>query len=282
MKNLAVSNVYEPASVFKIIPFSLGLEYGLVDEETTFDCTIPVALSRGQKILLPRDHHPFGELTFVEAVRKSANRAAAQVALMLGEERFYDGIRAYGIGEKPGYGFDGESRGILPPLGKWDAWTITRMPMGQSVGVVPLQIHCAMAVIANDGILLRPNLCAGVRDGGGEIFSPAPVPRRRVISQQTAIRMRRVLHNPQNGTLANGIEFGGKTGTGQKIIDGKYSSEHHTSSYAGFFPVSVPKICLTVVVDDARMPNGRTAWGAQVALPAFKNMAAKIAQYLDL
>jgi cell division protein FtsI/penicillin-binding protein 2 len=282
MKNLAVCNAYELASVFKIIPFSFGLEYDLVDEDTVFDCTIPTAINRGQKVPLPRDDQPVDRLTFVEAIRRSSNRVAAQIAILLGEERFYAGIRAYGIGDKPGYGFDGESKGILPPLEKWDPWTITRMPMGHGVGVAPLQIHCAMAAIANDGILLRPNLCRSVLDGGDAIFSTQPIVRRRVVSQRTAIRMRRVLHNPRNGALANGVEFGGKTGTGQKIIDGAYSTEHHMSTYSGFFPVSVPKVCLTVVVDDARMPDGRTAYGIKVALPAFKAMALRIAQYLDL
>jgi cell division protein FtsI/penicillin-binding protein 2 len=280
MKNLAVCNVYEPASVFKIVPMSFGLEYGLVDEESVFDCAKATILSGGKAVPMPRDHSPFDRLTFVEAVRKSSNRAAAQVAVLLGEQNFYDCIRAYGFGEKIDLMGDAESAGILPPPSKWDALAITRIAMGHSIGVVPLQIHCAMSVIANDGVLLRPNLFKCVRDGGMEILSTKPAVRRRVISQRTAMRMRKILHNPALGNV-RGLEFGGKTGTGQKIIDGKYSHSHHTSSYGGFFPVNVPKVVITVVVDDAHVERG-VAWGAVVALPAFKNMAEKIAQYLDL
>jgi cell division protein FtsI/penicillin-binding protein 2 len=281
MKNLAVSSIYEPASVFKIVAMSFGLEYGLVSEETVFDCTQSTITSRGKKISLPKDHTPFDKLNFVEAVRKSSNRASAQVATMIGEQNFYDCVRAYGFGEKAGYGFDDESKGILFPVSKWDALTVTRLAMGHAIGVVPLQMHCAMSVIANDGILLKPNLFRSVMDGSEKFLSAEPTVRRRVISQQTAMRMRKVLHNPERGTLENGIKFAGKTGTGQKIIDGKYSHSRHTSSYSGFFPMDTPKVVVTVIVDDAQVSTG-IAWGSRVSLPTFKNIAERIAQYLDL
>ncbi|MDR1890967.1 MAG: penicillin-binding protein 2 [Puniceicoccales bacterium] len=281
MKNLAVCNIYEPGSVFKIIAMSFGLEYGLVDENSVFDCTLESVMNRGKKISMPKDHTPFDKLTFVEAIRKSSNRAVVQMAMLIGEQNFYDCVRAYGFGEKAGYGFDAESAGILWPTSKWDAWTITRMPMGHSVGAVPMQTHCAISVIASDGILLKPNLFKYVMEGNEKILTVNPVIRRRVISPQTALRMRKIMHNPQNGKLKNGIEFGGKSGTGQKIINGKYSHSQHTSSYCGFFPVDVPKIIITVIVDDAKVEHG-IAWGSAVSLPAFKNIAEKIAQYLDL
>jgi cell division protein FtsI/penicillin-binding protein 2 len=281
MKNLAVCSIYEPASVFKIVAMSFGLEYGLVSEDTIFDCMQSTIISRGRKVSLPNDHTPFAKLNFVEAVRKSSNRASAQVAMMIGEENFYNCVRAYGFGEKAGYGFDDESRGILFPVSKWDVLTVTRLAMGHAIGVVPLQMHYAMSAIANDGILLKPSLFRSVIDGGEKILSAEPIVRRRVISQQTAVRMRKVLHNPEKGTLRNGIKFAGKTGTGQKIIDGKYSHSHHTSSYSGFFPLDTPKIVITVIVDDAKVGSG-IAWGSRVSLPAFRSIAERIAQYLDL
>ncbi|MDR1595720.1 MAG: penicillin-binding protein 2 [Puniceicoccales bacterium] len=281
MKNLAVCNIYEPASVFKIVAMSFGLEYGLVDENTVFDCAESTVVNRGKIVAIPKDHRPFDKLTFVEAVRKSSNRAAAQVAMMIGEQGFYDCVRAYGFGEKSGYGPDNESGGILFPVSRWDVLTITRMAMGHAIGVVPMQVHFAMSVIANDGVLLKPNLFKCVRSGESEILAMNPVVRRRVISRDTAARMRNVLHDPWNGKLKNGMEFCGKTGTGQKLVDGKYSHDRHTSSYSGFFPLNAPKIIITVIVDDAKVSNG-VAWGAVVSLPAFRNIAEKISQYLDL
>jgi cell division protein FtsI/penicillin-binding protein 2 len=281
MKNLAVCNIYEPGSVFKIIAMSFGLEYGLVNEDSIFDCTLTSVMNRGRKITMPKDHTPFDKLTFVEAIRKSSNRAAVQMAMLIGEQDFYNCVKSYGFGEKAGYGFDAESSGILNPVTKWDAWTITRMPMGHSVGAVPLQTHCAISVMANDGILLKPNLFKYVMEGDQKILSMNPIIRRRVISPQTASRMRKIMHNPQRDRLPNGIEFGGKSGTGQKIINGQYSHNRHTSSYGGFFPIDAPKIIITVIVDDAKVASG-IAWGSAVSLPAFKNIAEKIAQYLEL
>lgn len=281
MKNLAVCNVYEPASVFKIVAMSFGLEYNLVNEDTIFDCTIPTAINRGRNIKLPKDHTPFDKITFVEAMRKSSNRAAAFTALMIGEQQFFDCVKSYGFGEKAGYGFDGESAGILFPPSKWDAMTITRMAMGHAIGIVPLQAHCAMSVIANNGILLRPNIFHSVSDNGTDIITMQPIVKRRVISQNTAERMRNVMHNPNNGTLPSGIKFGGKSGTGQKLVNGKYSHNRHTSSYSGFFPVDTPQIVITVIVDDAHVERG-IAWGSTVSLPTFKSLAERIVQYLDL
>lgn len=93
---------------------------------------------------------------FVDGVWKSSNLEPAQTSMMIGEEQFYDWIWDFGFGEKAGYGFDAESKGILWPTIKWDTLTITRLSMGHAIGVVPLQTHCAMSVIANDGMLTKP------------------------------------------------------------------------------------------------------------------------------
>ncbi|MDR3144453.1 MAG: penicillin-binding protein 2 [Puniceicoccales bacterium] len=281
MKNLAVCEIYEPGSVFKIVVTSFGLEYGLVDENSVFDCAQSTAMNRGQKVSLPHDYKPFGQLNLIEAVRKSSNRAAAQIAMLIGEEAFYNCVRAYGFGEKAGYGFDGESIGILFPVSKWDAWTITRMPMGHAIGAVPLQTHCAMSVIANDGVLMKPNLFGCIVDGDDEILRVDPVVRRRVISKQTAVRLRKILRRPEDCMLKKNVDFGGKSGTGQKIIDGHYSQERNSSSYSGFFPVDEPKFVITVIADDARVDKG-VAWGSRISLPTFKGIALRMLKHFDM
>ncbi|MDR2720734.1 MAG: hypothetical protein LBB15_00400, partial [Puniceicoccales bacterium] len=105
--------------------------------------------------------------------------------------------------------------------------------------------------------------------------------RHRVLSKATADHLRNILNNPYYGKLKCNMAYCGKTGTTQKIINGKYSHNRHVGSFSGFFPADHPRIVITVVVDDAHVKSG-LAWGRVVAWPAFKSLAEKIYQYLDL
>jgi cell division protein FtsI/penicillin-binding protein 2 len=281
MRNRAVSDVYEPGSVFKIVVSSLALECGLVNDSTIFDCSKTTVVNRGIIVKLPRDHTVFDKLSYVDVIRKSGNRGVAFMALMLGERRMYDGARRFGYGEKTGYGFDSESPGILYPPEKWDAMTITRFPMGHCIAVTPIQTHYAMSVLASGGLLLAPQLFKSVDDGHGNILKFEHSVRRRVLSKETANHIKNILNNPYYGKLKNEITYCGKTGTTQKIINWKYSHERHVGSFSGFFPADNPKIVITVVVDDASVKSG-IAWGKVVAWPAFKSLAEKIHRYLGL
>jgi cell division protein FtsI/penicillin-binding protein 2 len=286
MKNSAVGAIYEPGVIVKIVSLSSALEYGVASEDTTFDCAEQSLMVGGEEIPLPQERSALGTLTLAEAVRSSSTRAAVRAAILLGEQRFYNCLRSYGFGEKVGYGFDGESAGLLSPIQKWDALAITRLPIGWAVCATPLQVHAAMSTIANDGVLLKPNLFKCVLDGGTTILTVESVAKRRVISHGTAIVMRRMMHDPPNGKLANGVEFCYAGGTGRKIVAGKCVPEARTFSMSGFFPVNVPKILLTLVVDEASVDKLRSfgevfADDSALILPQFKNMALKVSQYID-
>ncbi|MDR0715524.1 MAG: penicillin-binding protein 2 [Puniceicoccales bacterium] len=281
MRNRAISDTYEPGSTFKIVSSSLALEDGLVSDETMFDCTQRTVINRGVMVKLPMDPSPFDKLSYVDVIRRSSNRGVAFMALMLGEQRMYDGARIFGYGARTGYGFDSESPGILHPPNKWDAMTITRLPMGHCIAVTPIQTNYAMAVFASGGLLLAPQLFKSVNDGQEILLKFEPKIRRRVLSKATADHVKNILNNPNYGKLKYDIAYCGKTGTTQKIINGKYSHERHVSSFSGFFPASNPKIVITVVVNDAKVKSG-TAWGRVAAWPSFKNLVEKIYRYLDL
>lgn len=275
MRNRAISDVYEPGSVFKIVASSLALEAGLVNERTVFDCTQKFINYDGRNVSLPNDHHDFGRMSLVDVMRKSSNRGAAMLAMMLGDKNFYNGVKSFGFGELAGYGFDSEVKGILNHPSKWDGLTISRMPMGHAIAVTPLQMHYAMSVLASDGVLFSPQLFKKISDGTTVVASFNPRVRHDVISRQTAIRMREMLFNPNNKQLKNGINFCGKTGTAQKIINGQYSHSQHVSGFSGFFPVEKPKIVITIVVDGAHVSSG-IAWGSRVSEPAFVDLAARL------
>lgn len=303
MTNIALADIYEPGSVFKIVAASGAINDGLVTPGARFDCTLEKIDYEGRTCNLPRedvsDHfeHP---LTVAEIIAKSSNKGAAQLAMRLGDRRFYDYVRAFGFGQKTGFpNLGDESRGLLEPPEKWDGLTITRMPMGQSVGATPLQMHQAMSVIASGGLLLRPQVIKQIRDSTGEIvyrFDGAQT--RRVVSERTAATMAKLLQAvaSDQGTAPQaaiaGYEVAGKTGTAQKVepvalASGKvvmrYADHHHVASFVGFFPASHPQVSISVIVDDAdeRLMGG-TAYGNRVAAPSFKHIGEQLIGYLDI
>ena len=301
MNNIALTDIYDPGSVFKIVAASAALEERVVTATSRFDCANTSIEYRGKLRSLPGEDHHFDHdhpLSVAEIIAKSSNRGAAQLAMRVGEEKFYAYARAFGFGERTGLmGLprkkgdpedqrmgDREEPGILTPPAKWDGLTITRMPMGQSVSTTVMQMHQAMTVIAAGGALLQPQLIQQVRDTAGEVvFRYAPVVKRQVVSVQTARTMAQMLAAvaTKEGTAPEaaipGFEVAGKTGTTQKLIGGHYSKTHHVSSFVGFFPASAPQVVISVIVDDAdaHAPGG-VGYGAKVAAPSFKKIAEQL------
>lgn len=292
MRNVAVADIYEPGSTFKIVAASAALNEGVVTPETRFDCSITSVIDDlGKPRSLPGEDHQFHDpLSVTQIVSRSSNRGAAQLAILLGRQRFYRYARAYGFGERTGFPVGAEENGILasPDSRGWDGLTITRMPMGHSVAATPLQMHMAMGVIASGGELLRPQIIKEIRDPAGEVvYRYGTVAKHRVISEQTARTMRKLLHGVTiEGTgraaAIAGFEVAGKTGSTQKIIEGRYSNQHHVASFVGFFPASRPQVAISVIVDDANPLKGPYASGGTVAAPSFKRLGEKLIPYLDI
>lgn len=290
LRNYAVADVFEPGSTFKIVAISGALNDRLVTPDSAFDVGTALVDYHGRELRLPHDDHPFATLTVAGIISHSSNRGAAQLAMLMGDQRFYAYVRAFGFGQKTGFPFGGEVEGLLAPPKDWDSLTITRMPMGQSVAATPLQVHYAMAAIADGGVLQRPQLFREIRDERGNlVFSFEDTPRRRVISAATAATMARLLEGvaSPDGTAPEAaiphFEVAGKTGTSNKVIDGKYSDRHHVASFVGFFPASRPRVVISVIVDDAdaHCPSG-VAYGNKVAAPSFKHLGEELIQYLNI
>jgi cell division protein FtsI/penicillin-binding protein 2 len=286
-RNYAVTDMIEPGSTFKIVAAGAALNEGVVTPRSTFDCGIQTIDYQGRTIKLPKEDEPFGVLSVADIVAHSSNRGAAQLAMLLGEQRFYDYARLYGFGQSTAFGLGGEVHGMLEPPSRWDGLTISRMPMGHSIAATPLQIHMAMSAVANGGTLLRPQIIKEIRDSAGNIVRTfAPEKRAQVLRPSTAALLAQLLTGVvREGTAKGfdipGFEVAGKTGTTQKLVDGKYSTTHHVASFVGFFPASRPEVVLSVIVDDARVAGG-TAYGRVVAAPAFKHIAEQLIQYLDI
>lgn len=289
-RNIAAADLIEPGSTFKIVATAGALNEHLITPATKFDCTLDSIIYNGKPRRFMPDGHRYPQpLTVAEVIAKSSNVGTAQIGMLLGDRRLYDYSRAFGFGERSGYPLGREEPGILADPSKWSGIDITRIPAGYSIAATPLQIHYGMGVIASGGNLLRPQVIRQVLDAQGEeVYSFRPAERRKVIASETARSMARMLQRvvSVDGTARQaaipGFEIAGKTGTAQKLIDGRYSSRNHVGSFVGFFPASRPRVVITVIVDDGKPPSGGTAYGGIVAVPSFKVIAEQLIQYLDI
>jgi cell division protein FtsI/penicillin-binding protein 2 len=290
LRNYAVTDVYDPGSTFKIVAVSGAFNERLVTPDSAFDCSLDEVLYRGRRVRLPPDDEPNGVLSVAEILARSSNRGTDQLAMLLGAQRFYGYVRAFGFGQKTGFPFGGEVEGLMAAPKDWDGLTITRMPIGYSIGVTPMQMHYAMATIASGGVLMRPQLFREVRDERHQlVFDFGDRPSRRVISAATARTMALLLEGVASpgGTAPDAgiphFEVAGKTGTSQQVIDGRYSPHHHVGSFVGFLPASRPDVVISVIVNggDARCPGG-VAYGRIIAAPSFRRIAEQLIQYRNI
>lgn len=288
-KNIAVTDMFEPGSTFKIVAASGVLNERLVTTATTFDCGVTSIMHDGKPRALPRDAHAYGILSVAEIVGKSSNRGAAHLGIRLGAQKLYDYARAFGFGRETQFPFGGEIPGVLHPVKAWDGLTITRLPMGHAVGATAMQMHYAMSTIANGGVLMRPMIVSEIRDRDARtVAAYQPMQVRRVISKETAVTMSKLLVQAAGaegtGEAASiaGYEVAGKTGTTQKIVNGRYSDRQHVGSFVGFFPARRPQVAITIIVDNGRLPTGGVAYGGIVSAPSFKRIGEQLIPYLGI
>lgn len=287
LRNRAICDQYEPGSTFKIVSISAALNESLVNPDDVFDCDIHTVKYKNRVLKLPKEAHKMGKLSVRDITKKSSNKGSAQLGIMLGEKKLYEYASLYGFGKMTNISLSGEISGTLHEVKNWDGLTITRLPMGHAVAATPLQVHCAMSVIANQGIYMQPQVVRRVFNNKGETeMNYPPKAMRRVISSKIATIMSDMLVEVvgKDGTARRaaltGFKVAGKTGTTQKIINGAYSSRDHVASFSGFFPAQRPRLVITVVVDSPKMRG--IGYGGVVAAPAFKNVAEQAANYLGI
>jgi cell division protein FtsI/penicillin-binding protein 2 len=285
-KNRSVVDMVEPGSTFKIVTTSAAIEEKLVTPDTTIFCENGHFQYAGRVL---RDAHPMGVLTVHQVLMKSSNIGAAKLALQLGEAKLYEYVRRFGFGQKTGIALSGEISGLVNPPYRWSKLDITRIPMGQSVAVTPLQLVTAMSCIANGGKLMKPMIVSDITDQNGrQVASFTPETVRQVVSAETARKITSALKDvvTKQGTALKaavpGFRVAGKTGTAQKIDPrGGYMSGRYVTSFVGFMPADDPRFTLLVLLDDPSMKDGEV-FGGTVAAPVFEKIAEKAARYLDL
>ncbi len=287
LRNHAISDQYEPGSTFKVVTISAALNESIVGPDDEFDCGVETVNYKGRILRLPKEAHAMSILSVRDITKKSSNKGAAHLGLLLGEKKLYEYSRLFGYGEKTNIGLAGEASGTLHRVKDWDGFTITRLPMGHAVAATPLQVHCAMSVIANQGVYMQPQIVKRIYDkNGGTAINYPPKAVRRVLSPKVASLMGEMLTEVvgPDGTARraelDGFKAAGKTGTSQKIVNNRYSTNNHVASFSGFFPANRPRLVITVVVDSPNLKG--IGYGGIVAAPSFKNIAEQAANYLGI
>jgi len=289
MRNAAITDLLEPGSTFKIVTAAAALNEAKVRLDTMIFCENGI-WNFGGKPLHDHGHKGYGDLSVQDILVHSSNIGAAKMACMLGEMKFYEYIRRFGFGDLTGVELPGEIRGIIRSPRSWSKISITRIPMGQEVGVTPLQMITAMSTIANGGKMMQPRIIKSVTDDRGTTISALrPTLVRQVVSKETASEIAYALRGvvSKRGTAAEaavpGFVISGKTGTAQKAAPGGgYEKDKYIVSFTGFLPSENPAFVGLVVLDDAHTKDPNLNYGGTVAGPIFSRIAEQAARYLDL
>lgn len=277
-RNRAVTDCYEPGSVFKSFTAAAGLEErAVVPGQTLY---LPPTLELGGHTIKDAVDRDEVDWDLEQILVHSSNVGAVTVGMRVGEEKLASWINRFGFGAPTGLDFPGEGEGIVVPPELWSGSSIGNVPIGQGISVTATQLILAYSTIANGGVMVAPRLTSQI----GDTETP-PTEGKRIISQQTADQLHEYLTavvEDGGAPLAQieGYHVAGKTGTAQKPLpDGSgYSEENYIGSFVGFMPAADPQLVILVTVDEPHPFGG----GATVAAPAFQKIASFSLQRLNI
>ena len=273
LRNRAVQDLYEPGSTFKIVTASAALQEGVIKPDDLVDTQGGVIKFPGRKPITDMGHN-YGTLTFANVIVKSSNVGAIKVGLMVGPERMGLYIRRFGFGKPSSPDFPSESPGIVWNPSKLNDSALASVSMGYQVGVTPLQMAAAASVIANGGTLYEPHVVRATVKGGVRTPVPAKAVRRAILPE-TAATLTTIMESVVTEGTAKGARLvnytvAGKTGTADKLVNGRYSPSQQNVSFIGFVPSRNPLMTVIVMIDSPRI-GGDT--GGAIAAPIFKHIA---------
>ncbi len=275
-RNHAVTDFFEPGSVFKVVTVAGALSDGLVTPQTKF--TLPYSIHVADRVVHDAEPRGTETMTVAQILQRSSNVGAITIAKMLGKDRLLKWIHRFGFGDATGIDFPGESAGLLPSY--WSGSTIGNVPIGQGVSVTAIQLASVYAALANGGVWTQPHLVDHVQ---GE--KPAAPKTHRIVSLHVDRQLLTMLKGVVSdvGTAAGaavpGYSVAGKTGTAQKPSPrGGYAGGKYVATFVGMVPASNPKLVILVTVDEPKL----AIFGGIVAAPAFAQIAAFDLQYLEV
>jgi cell division protein FtsI/penicillin-binding protein 2 len=279
MTNKAVTDVFEPGSVFKLVTVGGALTEHLVTPSTKF--RLPPCIQIADRCIHDAESRPTETMSVAQILARSSNVGAVTIAKKLGPPELEKWIAKFGFGKTTGLDFPGESVGIVPKWPEqWSGTTIGNVPIGQGIAVTSIQIAAAYGSIANGGVWVQPHLVSRV--GGAYVAAPK---RHRVVSTAVDRQLKTMLTNvvDEHGATGNaaqiaGYSVAGKTGTAQIPGPHGYTTGKYVASFVGFVPVKKPRLLILVSVQEPR----RAIYGGTVAAPAFADIAKFDLQYLNI
>lgn len=282
-KNPLVSFNYEPGSTFKPVTVSSALDEGSITKNTKLYCSgyKTVAGTKIRCSIYPRSH---GSENPGDALVNSCNPALIEIATRMGPDAFYDYIYNYGFGVKTGVALTGEEGGIVPSNENVSLVDYVTKSFGQGISATPIQMATALSAVINGGYLLKPQIVKYVSEGSSNKITKTydKTVVRQVISKNTSATMRKYLRKVvTKGQVSKydnkKIKMGGKTGTAQKIINGRYSHDKYVCSFFGFAPYDNPKLMVIVLADEPKTDKFGAVSAGPVAAEIIKNSLS----YLD-
>lgn len=282
-RNRAVSDIWEPGSIFKVIVMAIALDDGDVTPNTTFNDTGPIKVDEFEIHNATDQYH--GITTMRATLERSLNTGMAFVARRVGRELMYRYLQKFGYTDKTGVEFEDEGSGKIEDGSHWAESELITHAFGQGLAVTPIQMIAALGALTNKGILMKPHIVEQTIRQDGKITEIEPEEVRRVVSEKTAATITAMMVSVvENGGAARakikGFHVGGKTGTAQTYKHGKPLTGPGTTmaSFVGFAPIEDPKFVMLVQIDRPRT----TIWADGTAAPLFHDIAEFLFKYYNI
>lgn len=281
-RNKAVSDTYEPGSVFKIVTAAIGIEENLINESNTFYCNGSTTVAGQHYNCHKRQGH--GTQTLAQSMSNSCNPAFITIGQQIGISTFSKYFKAFGLTEKTGIDLPGEANSTYHTEVKMGPVELSSTSFGQTFNITPMQLITAAAACVNGGYLVRPHLVEKMLDENGKAVKTTNTGyRRQVISESTSATLRTLMQfvaeNGAKNALVAGYKVGAKTGTSQKVskIQATGDTYLYVGSCVSVAPADDPEVAVLVLLDE---PKGDKYYGGVISAPVNGKIMTDILPYL--
>ncbi|WP_309249369.1 penicillin-binding transpeptidase domain-containing protein [Clostridium estertheticum] len=287
-KNRAISNAFEPGSIFKVITSAAALQNNAVTDKDRFISNGSIKV--GNKLLYSDNKENYGIETFSDIIKNSDNVGFVKLGQMIGKTNFYKFIELAGFGQKTNIDMPGEGTGIVKDLNNITPIDLATMAYGQGVAVTQIQYIAAFNAVANGGTWITPHVMKDIShmENGKKVIDKqfSNLNEKKIMSKEKATQLRTYLERVVKegtavGTYIDGYHIAGKTGTANEVnsTNGGYNTGKYVSSFAGMAPASDPKVSLVITIEE---PNASNYYAAQTAVPAARKLFLELFPIINM